>query len=69
MLRCRRGRDHIPKPSGNNHILTQNLYYNYYYPKFQVPNSLVLGPLGFEDSEALDVQDAAALDVLSFDSN
>ena len=23
----------------NNHILTQNLYYNYYYPKpFQVPN-------------------------------
>ena len=24
----------------NNHILAQNLYYNYYYPKTQVPNLL-----------------------------
>ena len=34
----------------NNHILTQNLYYNYYYPK---PKYLIIGymdPLG-EDSQ------------------
>ena len=31
----------------NNHILTQNLYYNYYYPK---PKYLIIGyldPLGY----------------------
>ena len=28
----------------NYHILTQNLYYNYYYPNPQVPNYWVLGP-------------------------
>ena len=34
----------------NNHILTQNLYYNYYYPK---PKYLIIGyldPLGVESS-------------------
>ena len=30
----------------NNHILTQNLYYNHYYPKPKVPNYWVLGPSG-----------------------
>ena len=30
----------------NNQILTQNLYYCYYYTKTQVPNYWVLGPSG-----------------------
>ena len=31
----------------NTHVRTQNLYYNYYYPKTQVPNHGVLGPSDF----------------------
>ena len=30
----------------NYHILTQNLYQNYYYPTHQVPNYWVHGPSG-----------------------
>ena len=37
----------------NNHILTQNLYYNYYYPKTQVPNYGVLGPFGWMNFQIL----------------
>ena len=30
----------------NNHILTQNLYYNYYYPRPKYLNIRYLDPLG-----------------------
>ena len=35
-------RVHVP----NNHILTQNLYYNYYYPKPKYPIIGYMDPLG-----------------------
>ena len=30
----------------NNHILAQNLYYNYYYPKTKYPTIGYVDPLG-----------------------
>ena len=35
----------------NNHLLTQNLYYNYYYPKPKYQIIGYLDPLGYSDSK------------------
>ena len=43
----------------NNHILTQNLYYNHYYPK---PNYLAIGyldPLGYVSLSMTQTKDQA----------
>ena len=43
----------------NNHILTHNLYYNYYHPKPKVPKYWVLGPSGIITVVMIVIIDAA----------